>query len=180
MGDVISLRSTPIDLLSDIGRQFVTDATRAAEGLISDRELAEKYELSPVDWRNLTKDVALGHAVRAERERRVLNGTAARESAAKHFVKAPTILDQIMTDAQSNPRHKIEAIKELRATAAVGSPESRPDSERFIIKIDLSAGGGEVTTYNKSIKIDVSDGDISDGGDPNNLISLEGSPDVYE
>ena len=70
MGDIVNLRSSPIDLNSDAGYHFVTDATRAAEGLITDRELAEKYELSPADWENITKDMALGRAVRAERERR--------------------------------------------------------------------------------------------------------------
>jgi hypothetical protein len=57
MGDVI-LRGVPIDLNSDVGHAFVVDATRAAEGLITDRELAEKYELSlrtgrasPRTWR---------------------------------------------------------------------------------------------------------------------------------
>jgi hypothetical protein len=175
MGDVIVLRNTPVDITSDVGRQFITDATRAGEGLISDRELAEKFELSPADWQSITKDVALGHAIRAERDRRVLNGTAVREAACKHFVKAPGILDQIMTDAQSNPRHKIEAIKELRQTAIGDSAERPAESERFIIRIDLSAGGGEVTTYNKSIKIDATDGD-----GPNNLIPLEGKSDGDE
>ena len=47
MGDVVNLRITPIDLLSDTGRQFVVDCTRAGEGLINDQELAEKYEIDP-------------------------------------------------------------------------------------------------------------------------------------
>ena len=46
MGDVI-LRGIPVDITSDIGHRFVVDCTRAAEGLITDKELAEKYELSP-------------------------------------------------------------------------------------------------------------------------------------
>jgi hypothetical protein len=175
MGNVVILRSIPVELNSDVGRQFVGDCTRAAEGLITDKELAEKYELSPADWQNITKDVALGRAIRAERERRVHNGTAVREAAAKHFVKAPGILDQIMTDAYSNPRHKIEAIRELRQTAVGGNAGRPTETERFIIKIDLSAGGGEVTTYNKSIKIDTTDGD-----GPNNLIPLEGKSDGDE
>jgi hypothetical protein len=119
------------------------------------------------------KDAALGHAIRAERERRMLNGTATREAACRHFVKAPGILDQIMTDAYSNPRHKIEAIRELRQTAIGDNIPT--EGNRFIIKIDLTAGGGDVTTYNKSKKIDASDGD-----GPNNLIPLEGKPDVDE
>jgi hypothetical protein len=173
--NVVILRSTPIDLNSDVGHAFVTDCTRAGEGLLTDKELREKYELSPVDWINITKDAALGHAIRAERERRMLNGTAAREAACRHFVKAPGILDQIMTDAYSNPRHKIEAIRELRQTAIGDNTERPTEGDRFIIKIDLTAGGGDVTTYNKSKKIDASDGD-----GPNNLIPLEGKPDVDE
>src|SRR5262245_6173246 len=174
VGDVINLRSIPIDLNSDVGHTFVVDATRAAEGLITDRELAEKYELSPADWQAITKDKALGHAIRAERERRVRSGVAVREAAAKHLVKGPGILDQIMSDTHSNPRHKIEAFKELRQTA-VGSDstEGLPESERFIITINL--GEGYVEHFDKPrapMKIDASAGDS-----PNNLIPLEGKPD---
>jgi hypothetical protein len=173
MGDVLYLCSTPVDITSDVGRQFVTDCTRAAEGLITDKELAEKYELSPADWQNITKDVALGRAIRAERERRVHNGAAVREAAAKHFVKAPGILDGIMSDAYSNPRHKIEAIRELRQTA-IGDNTDRPaEADRFIITINL--GEGHVETYNKSIEINPTDGD-----GPNNLIPLKGKPDGDE
>ena len=50
-----------------------------------------------------------------------------------------------MTDGQSNPRHKIEAIKELRTTATVGSGDRPRETERFVIRIDFSAGGGDVT-----------------------------------
>jgi hypothetical protein len=172
MGDVVNLRNTPIDLTSDVGRAFTVDCTRAGEGLISDKELADIYELSPADWRAITKDKSLGNAIRAERERRVRNGTAVREAAAKHLVKGPGILDGIMSGADSNPRAKIEAFKELRAAAAVGSVDRPNESERFLIRIDLTAGGGEVETFDKELKIHVStaDGPItlegkSDGGE---------------
>jgi len=174
MGDVVVLRSVPIDLNSDVGHQFVTDCTRAGEGLITDKELAEKYELSPADWQSITKDVALGRAIRAERDRRLLNGTAVREAACKHLIKGPGILGEIMSAADSNPKHKIEAIRELRQTAINENNDRPAQSERFIISIDLTAGGGDVETYNKSIKIDASDGD---GDGPNNLIPLKGKPD---
>jgi hypothetical protein len=152
VGDVVNLRSTPIDLLSDTGRQFVVDCTRAGEGLINDRELAEKYELSPADWQSIKKDTALAHAIRAERERRVLNGIAVREMAAKHLVKGPTILDGIMSGPDSHPKHKIEAYKELRNTASVGADaEGRPGTELFLIRIDLTAGGGNITEKTISI-----------------------------
>jgi hypothetical protein len=173
MGDVVLLSETSIDLNTDAGHQFIVDCTRAGEGLLSDKELQEKYELSPADWQNITKDMALGRAVRAERERRMLDGSAAREAACRHFVKAPGILDGIMTDAQSNPRHKIEAIKELRATAAIGSADRPRETERFIIRIDLTAGGGDVETWEKTINIDTTNGDS-----PDNVIPSEGKPDV--
>ena len=179
MGDVIVLRSTPVELDSDIGHAFIIDACRAGEGLVSDRELTEKYELTPKDWGNIRKDSALMRAIQAERARRVLNGTAARESAAQHFVKAPAILAGIMESELSNPRHVIEASKELRATAASnGSSDGPTNSELFVIRIDLSAGGGPVETYEKTIKPMQIDASAEDGS--NNLIPWEGKPDVNE
>ena len=68
----------------------------------------------------------------------MLNGTAARESAAKHFVKMPTILAGIAENALSNPRHVIEVSKELRATAAGSSGSDSPtNGEKFLIVINL-------------------------------------------
>ena len=173
MSDTVILRSIPVDLHSDVGHAFVTDCTRAAEGLLSDRELAAKYELSPADFQNIAKDAALGRAIRAEREHRVLSGVAAKESAAKQYVKMPTILAGIAENQSANPRHAIEAAKEIRQIATGGDNTNRSrDSERFIIRIDLSADGQpHVEEYNKSIAVDVSD---EDG--PNNLIPLEGKP----
>ena len=170
MDDVVILRSNPIDPSTDEGQAFVVDATRAAEGIITDQELTEKYELSPADWVTITKDVALGRAIRKERERRVFTGVAAREAAAKYFVKAPSILDSIMVSEQSHPKHKIEAIRELRQTATVDDADRPMQTERFVIRIDLTAGGGDVETYDKAIKIDVADG----------MIALEGKSDADE
>jgi hypothetical protein len=55
MGEIIPLRS-PIDITSDIGRAFVVDATRAGEGVITDQELQERYELSLADLKNIASD----------------------------------------------------------------------------------------------------------------------------
>jgi hypothetical protein len=137
MSDTVILRGVAVELDSDVGRQFVVDCVRAAEGLISDKELVEIYEISPADWQNIAKDIALARAIRAERDRRVLNGTAAREAASRHFVKAPTILDKIMTDEQANARHRIEAIRELRQTAIPENQNALSQSDRFIITINL-------------------------------------------
>jgi len=137
MGDVVQLHSNPIDLTSDEGSMFVTDCCRAGEGLITDDELKEKYEIAAADWRHIAKDPALGRAIRAERERRVWNGSAAREAAAKHFVKAPKVLDQIMSNEGSNARHRIEAAKELRTTAIGNREERAAAGEKFSIVINI-------------------------------------------
>jgi len=166
MGEVITLRSTPVDINSDLGHAFVVDCTRAAEGILTDKELAEKWEISPKDWQAIIKDKALGHAIRAERERRVRSGTAVREAAAKHLVKGPGILDQIMTGADSHPKHKIEAFKELRHTAiGSDSTDKLPESEKFIITINL--GEGHIEHYDKPRK-------------PDNPITLENKTDGDE
>ena len=157
MSDTVILRGVAVELDSDVGRQFAVDCVRAAEGLISDKELVEIYEISPADWQNIAKDTALARAIRAERDRRVLNGTAAREAASRHFVKAPTILDKIMTDEQANARHRIEAIRELRQTAIPENQNAPSQSDRFIITINL--GADCVETYNKSITINPNDPD---------------------
>ena len=118
----------------------------------------------------------LARAIRAEREHRVRSGIAAKEAAAKHFVKMPTILAGIAENASSNPRHIIEAAKEIRTVASGGDNTNRPaDSDRFIIQIDLTGDSGisHVETYNKAIKADPTDGD-----GPNNLIQLEAKSDV--
>jgi len=137
MGDIVPLHNL-IDVSSDAGRAFVVDATRAAEGVISDQELQERYELSPAELKTIAADKAVGRAIRDERARRVRNGTAARELAAKAFVRAPAVLDQIMTHADS-PRHRIDAARELRATAAGSDGDGPSQTEKFTIIINLGA-----------------------------------------
>ena len=149
----VILHGNPVELDSDMGRRFVTDATRAGEGLLTDETLQEIYEITPENWANIAKNTTLINAIRDERMRRVRNGQAAREAAQQHFVKAPAVLNSIMSDERASARHRIESARELRATAIGGDNADRPaETERFIIKIDLSAApGGTVETYDKSI-----------------------------
>jgi len=42
MGDIVKLHGSPIDLNSDLGRAFVVDATRAAEGAAHRQRAAGK------------------------------------------------------------------------------------------------------------------------------------------
>jgi hypothetical protein len=156
----IILRGVPVDLDSAVGYAFVCDAVRSAEGLIDDAQLMETHELTAEDLRTLAANKTFARAVQAERNRRVRTGLAARESASGYFIKAPKVLDSIMMDEQANARHRIEAVRELRQTAIGSGDAERPmDTERFVIRIDLTAGGGEVHHYDfdKPTKIETND-----------------------
>jgi hypothetical protein len=151
----VILRGIEVALDSDIGRTFVVDVTRAAEGILTDADLCEIYEVSMEELGKLLKSKIFANAVRSERDRRVRSGTAAKEAASKYFIKSPKILDEIQSDETANARHKIESIRELRQIAAPENAGGTGQSDRFVITINI---GDESLTYNKSIAIDPNDG----------------------
>jgi len=67
----------------------------------------------------------------------MLNGIAAQESAAKIFTEAPEVLGSILRDNRASPRHRIEASKELRATARSDDEKAGDTSDRYVITINL-------------------------------------------
>jgi hypothetical protein len=136
-GGTVVLRRVTVALDTDVGQAFIADCARNIEGLISDLEIKTKYELSDADWEQLASNSPLLHAVRDERERRVLSGEAPREAAQRHFTKAPAILNDILTDEQVSPRHRIEAARELRQVAGSGPERGPTPGEKFTIVIDL-------------------------------------------
>jgi hypothetical protein len=133
----VTLRGVAVPLNSDVGNAFVVDLSRNKERLFSDQQVREKYDITPDNWTAITQDKALRLLVNAEHERRMLNGVAAQESAAKIFTEAPEVLGSILRDDRASPRHRIEASKELRATARPGDEKTGPDADRVIITINL-------------------------------------------
>jgi hypothetical protein len=144
----VRLRGLPVALDADVGQAFIADCARNTEGLISDLEIKAKYQLGDEDWERLASNAPLLHAVRAERERRILSGEAPREAAQRHFTKAPAVLNDILTDAQVSPRHRIEAARELRQVAGSGPERAPTPGEKFLIVIDL--GGDDKIIFEKS------------------------------
>src|SRR5262245_33433662 len=132
----VVLRGISIPIASEIGGAFISDVSRNKERLLSDQRLCEKYGITYEALTDIAQKKAVRLAVDTEYERRVRNGDAAKEAAAKFFTKAPEILDTILQDKSANARHRIEAARELRATAGTGS-EATPASDRFIITINL-------------------------------------------
>src|SRR5262249_10342780 len=138
--ETVVLRGVRVPLNSDVGGAFITDCARNRERLFSDDQIREKYEItSDADWSAITQNKALRLAINAECERRMLNGIAAQEAAAKIFMDSPTIMGEILNDKSASPRHRIEASKELRATARVGDEKSDTEVDRVVINISLGA-----------------------------------------
>jgi len=101
------------------------------------------FGISEEAWRRLADNEPLQQAVERAKERRIRNGEAAREKAQHLFLTAPGVLSTILNDSTASPRHRIEAARELRQTAAIGSEDAAPTTERFSIRIDLTAGGNK-------------------------------------
>ena len=134
VGSVI-LRGVKVALDTDVGQAFVIDCARNTEGMLSDDDVKSKWALRDDDWLRLSDNSALLQMVRAERERRILSGEAAREAAQRHFAKAPTVLNRILTNELVSPRHRIEAARELRHAAGDGGPPGT--GENFTINITI-------------------------------------------
>ena len=145
----IILRGIPVALGTDVGGAFITDCARHTEGLLPDSEIKNKWGLTDKDWERLAKNTPLLQAVRAERERRISNGYAAREAAQQLFAKAPTVLGGILNDRLVPPRHRIEAAKELRQTATGGDTPAN-SNDKFTITINLGADEKLVFEGNKA------------------------------
>ena len=158
--NTVVLRGVSVPLNSDVGGAFVTDLARNKERLFSDQQVCEKYDITPDNWTAITQDKALRLRVNAEHERRMLNGTAAQESAAKIFTEAPEVLGSILRDQQASPRHRIEASKELRATARSGDEKTDTDVDRVHIVINL--GNDEKLVVDAPVKPTPPKGGIPD------------------
>jgi hypothetical protein len=150
----VVLRGIEIDLDSDIGSGFVDDCSRFLEGLLSEDQIKMKYGLNDNAWAHLAENEPLVQAVHREKERRIANGAATREKAQHLFLATPDVLNDIIHDANLSPRHRVDACRELRAVATSGSESTPASGDRFIIRIDLTAGGGEVIEFNKPLAIE--------------------------
>jgi hypothetical protein len=133
------LRGVKVDVNSDVGHQFAIDRTRFVEGLVTETQLRKKYALDDREWEALANHEELQRAVGAQKERRIRSGEAAREKAAALFVEAPAVLGEIIKDNAASPRHRVDAIRELRASASGAEDTAKADKERFVIRIDFGS-----------------------------------------
>jgi hypothetical protein len=146
MGDAVKSLTDNLELIAD--------CCRYSEGILTEKQVRQKYHLvDDATWERLGSDDALVEAIELEKTRRVRSGQAKRERAQAHVVEACGVLGEIMRDAGASPKHRIDASKALDAFADNG-PQAPPAADRFVIRIDLTAGGNkdDVITIDKSTK----------------------------
>jgi hypothetical protein len=153
-GGTVTLRGVKIDVNSDVGAAFVLDCCRHIEDLVTAESLRAKYGLLDEEaWQQLATNKPLQRAIAAAKTRRIHDGSAAREHAQHLFLAAPAVLGGIVADASASPRHRIDAVRELRACAAVGPEASAPaDSERIRININFGTSKVHVDAPMKKIE----------------------------
>jgi hypothetical protein len=136
VGDIVDLhgRSKPFE--DDPG--FVQDMARFADGVLSEAQIRKKYRLAANVWEALGNNDELVERIEAEKLRRIRDGSTKREKSQQLITKAPPILDNIASDVNASPRHRVDAIKALDSMAANG-PEAVPAADRFIITIRLDS-----------------------------------------
>src|SRR5262245_39521187 len=151
--------------------EFIADCARFAEGLLPEATVRKKYGYSEDTWTKLGSDEQLVARIEEEKTRRIRDGSFKRERSQELITKAPDVLGKILLDEKASPKHRIDASKTLDAFAANG-PEAAPEQDRFIIRIDLTAGGGEVVEFNKAVRPnDPSDLDPVNGPLPGFMIT---------
>lgn len=96
MGDVVDLHGQPAGLEDD--PDFISDLARFAEGIFSEQDVKKKHHLSADTWERLGNNETLIEKIEAEKVRRVRTGASKRERAQQLVMKAPNILDSIMSD----------------------------------------------------------------------------------
>jgi hypothetical protein len=120
--------------------ELIVDLCRFSESVLTKQQVRRKWKLEDEVWEALGTDEVYVAQVELERVRRIRSGAAKRELAQLHLVKAPAVLDSILSDPKANARHRIDSAKALNDLADF-TPQVARDVDRVRITIDL---GGDV------------------------------------
>jgi hypothetical protein len=143
--------NNPTDTVAN--HELIVDLARFAETVLTERQVKKKWRFADEQWDALNND-AVVEAVEAEKLRRVRDGSAKRELAQKHIIKAPDVLNSLMLDDKTNPKHKIDSIKAMEQLATSGSQQGGGSGDRFIIQINLNgedSAGNDVLRFDKAL-----------------------------
>ena len=130
------------DLASSLreNQELIEDLCRYSEGVLTEKQVRQRWHLANDEvWTSLGTDESFVERVELERVRRIRNGAFKRERAQQLITKGPDVLDKILSDERSNPRHKIDAVKALDDLAGFAPQRPAAETDRVIIHIDMGA-----------------------------------------
>lgn len=160
MGEIVDLKGQPLHL--EDNAEFVCDLARFADGVLDEKFIRMKYRLAESAWEALGSNEALVEKIELEKVRRISDGSTKREKAQRLITAAPDIMSKILLDDTQSARHRIDSAKALDSFASNG-PDATPAGARFVIQINLGAdleGNPIIEKYDKSVAIDVNDGEV--------------------
>src|SRR5215472_14857921 len=103
--------------------ELVSDLARFSEGILTEKQVRKKWHLFDESaWVAIGEGDLMVEMVEAEQVRRIRNGAAKREKAQLHVVRAPDVLEKILSDERASPKHRIDAAKTLDGLAGL-APE---------------------------------------------------------
>ena len=130
------------DLASSLreNQELVEDLARYADGILTEKQVRQRWHLANDEvWTSLGTDESFVERVELEKTRRIRSGATKRELAQLRVVRAPEVLDQILSNERASPRHRIDAAKALDDLAGFAPQRPGVEQDRVVIKIDLSA-----------------------------------------
>jgi len=130
------------DLASSLreNQELVEDLARYADGILTEKQVRQRWHLANDEvWTSLGTDESFVERVELEKTRRIRSGATKRELAQLRVVRAPEVLDQILSNERASPRHRIDAAKALDDLAGFAPQRPGVEQDRVVIKIDFSA-----------------------------------------
>jgi len=130
------------DLASSLreNQELVEDLARYADGILTEKQVRQRWHLANDEvWTSLGTDESFVERVELEKTRRIRSGATKRELAQLRVVRAPEVLDQILSNERASPRHRIDAAKALDDLAGFAPQRPGVEQDRVVIHIDLSA-----------------------------------------
>src|SRR5262245_23538382 len=146
------------DLASSLreNQELVEDLARYADGVLTEKQVRQRWHLANDEvWTSLGIDESFVERVELERTRRIRSGATKRELAQLRVVKAPDVLEKILSNERVSPRDRIDAAKTLDDLAGFAQQRPGVEQDRVVIRIDLSAdtkNPADVLTFEASAR----------------------------
>src|SRR5262249_36050688 len=171
------------DLASSLreNQELVEDLCRYAEAVLTEKQVRQKWHLANDEvWTSLGTDDSFVERVELERVRRIRSGAAKREKAQLHVVRAPDVLEKILTNEKNSPRHRIDAAKALDDLSGFAPQRPGVKQDRVIIRIDMGADVRAKGLASDPADVLVFEAEVRPNPDPNGAKIVDAASPMIE